>query len=86
MSDTLSTAVDEVVAEAAKAQDLYGSFASAHEMLGVLLEEVEELKAHVYQRQGLRNLQAMRKEAIQVAAIALRWAAACECDGPELRR
>lgn len=83
---TISSTVDEVVAEAAKAQDLYGSFASAHEMLGVLLEEVEELKAHVYQRQGLRNLLAMRKEAIQVAAIALRWAAACEGDGPELRR
>lgn len=83
---TIASTVDEVVAEAAKAQDLYGSFASAHEMLGVLLEEVEELKAHVYQRQGLRNLPAMRKEAIQVAGIALRWAAACEGDGPELRR
>ena len=83
---TIASTVDEVVAEAAKAQDLYGSFASAHEMWGALLEEVDELKEHVYQKQGLRNLPAMRKEAIQVAAIALRWAAACEGDGPELRR
>ena len=83
---TIASTTDEVIAEAAKAQDLYGPFTSAHEMLGVLLEEVDELREHVYRRPGLRNLSAMRREAIQVAAVALRWAAACEDDGREMRR
>lgn len=82
----LNTALDEILAEAAKAQDIYGPFASAHEMLGVLEEEVDELRRHVFTRQGSRDRHAMRREAIQVAAIALRWAAACEDDGPEMKR
>ena len=44
---------------------------------------IEELKAHVFMRQGSRDRYAMRKDVIQVAAIALRWAAACDGDGPE---
>ena len=47
---------------------------SAHEGYGVLLEEVEELWAHVKTKQKNRDLAAMRKEAIQVAAMALRFA------------
>ena len=82
----LNTALDEILAEAASAQDFYGPFASAHEMLGVLEEEVDELRRHVFTRQVSRDRHAMRREAIQVAAIALRWAAACEDDGPELKR
>ena len=82
----LETALDEILSEAAKAQDIYGPFASAHEMLGVLEEEVDELRQHVFTRQGSRDRHAMRYEAIQVAAIALRWAAACEDDGPEMKR
>jgi len=86
MNSTIHTAIDEILAEAASAQDFYGPFASAHEMLGVLEEEVDELRQHVFARQGSRDRYAMRHEAIQVAAIALRWAAACEDDGPELKR
>lgn len=47
---------------------------SAHEGYGVLLEEVDELWEHVKTKQKNRDLDAMRKEAIQVAAMAVRFA------------
>lgn len=46
---------------------------SAHEAYAVLLEEVDELKAHVWMNQKRRDLGAMQKEAIQVAAMAVRF-------------
>lgn len=47
---------------------------SAHEGLAVLEEEVHELRTHVYMNQKKRDLAAMRKEAIQVAAMAICFA------------
>lgn len=47
---------------------------SAHEGYAVLLEEVDELWTHVKTNQKARDLDAMRKEAIQVAAMAVRFA------------
>ncbi len=52
----------------------WGEMNSAHEALAVLLEEVHELQAHVFTKQSKRDLPAMRIEAIQVAAMALRFA------------
>lgn len=49
------------------------SSSSAHEAYGVLLEEVDELWDHVKTKQSKRDLDAMRKEAIQVAAMAIRF-------------
>lgn len=46
---------------------------SAHEGFAILLEEVDELKAHVWARQDERDLRAMRTEALQVAAAAMRF-------------
>jgi hypothetical protein len=60
------------LAEARAARAKWPEFASAHEAFAVLLEEVEELKAHVWMRQDRRDLVAMRAEAIQVAAMAIR--------------
>jgi NTP pyrophosphatase (non-canonical NTP hydrolase) len=56
------------------AKEKWPQFNSAHEGFGVLLEEVDELKAHVWTKQKNRDLEAMRKEAIQVAAMAMRFA------------
>jgi len=53
--------------------------ASAHEGLGYLLEEIRELETEVFTRESKRNRNRMRKEAIQVAAMALRFALEC-CD------
>lgn len=47
---------------------------SAHEGYGVLLEEVDELWDHVKTNQKKRDLVAMKKEAVQVAAMAIRFA------------
>ena len=66
--------VEAVVAELEFATAKYPAFNTAHEGYAVLLEEMDELKAHVWMRQGRRNLSAMQREAIQVAAMALRFA------------
>ena len=50
------------------------AFNSAHEGYAVLAEELDELWQHVKTNQKRRDLRAMRKEAIQVAATALRFA------------
>ena len=66
-------ALVDVTKELERATDLHGPMASPHEGYAVLLEEVDELKTHVFMKQKNRELAEMRKEAIQVAAMALRF-------------
>lgn len=49
-------------------------FNSAHEAFAVLKEEVDELWECVKVNQKKRDLEKMKKEAIQVAAMAVRFA------------
>lgn len=53
----------------------FPDFNSAHEGFAILREEYKELDKHVLMNQKKRDLPEMRKEAIQVAAMALRFAA-----------
>lgn len=71
----LCDATEDAHEEAKRAAGMWPPFNSAHEGFAVLLEEVDELKAHVWTNQKRRDLAAMRVEAIQVAAMALRFAA-----------
>lgn len=66
--------MNAVYDEVAKAKENWPPFHSAHEGFAILLEEVDELKGHVWTNQKRRNLEEMRKEAIQVAAMAVRFA------------
>jgi len=66
--------IDLVIEEVASAIENWPAMNSAHEGYAVLLEEVDELKAHVWTNQKRRDISAMKKEAIQVAAMAIRFA------------
>lgn len=68
------TLIDEVQKELARARSLWPAFNSAHEGFAVLNEEVDELWEHVRMNQKKRDLVAMKAEARQVAAMALRFA------------
>lgn len=69
--------VEEAVDELTRARKIHGGqpFNSAHEGFAVLVEEVDELWNEVKKRE--HDPVAMRKEAIQVAAMAIRFALEC---------
>lgn len=64
-------AIREVASEFDAATATHGEFHSAHEGFAVMLEEMDELKVEVWKRH--RDPAALRFEAIQVAAMALRF-------------
>ena len=65
--------LQEVQTEFERASSLYPAFNSAHEGYAVLLEEVEELWDEVKKSPKRREPAKMREEAIQVAAMAMRF-------------
>lgn len=75
----MASALDDVQRELAAAKAKFPAMRSAHEGYAILLEEVDELWEEVRKKQP-QDKQAMRKEAIQVAAMALRFAEDI-CDG-----
>jgi hypothetical protein len=67
--------IQEVEAEVLRAQELFRPHISPHESLGIIQEEFEEFKNEVYRynfAKGRDTRPAMRKELIQVAAMAIR--------------
>ena len=66
-----------ITSELSEARRNWPDFHSAHEGFAVLLEEVDELKAHVWTRDDKRDVAKMRAEAIQVAAMAIRFVEDC---------
>ena len=76
--EKLESDYDNILADVGKelkrAADLgFGLFNSAHEGFAIINEEFDELKAHVWTKQSKRDLKAMRKEAIEVAAMAVKF-------------
>jgi hypothetical protein len=68
-----SPAADDAVRELRFARGKFARFNSAHEGYAVILEELDELWAEVKGKVSPAQRLAMRKEAIQVAAMALRF-------------
>jgi NTP pyrophosphatase (non-canonical NTP hydrolase) len=62
---------EEVASEVRRATTRHPPFNSAHEGYSVILEELDELWDEVKKRQ--KNVATMREEAIQVAAMAVRF-------------
>ncbi len=77
----VATIVDEVVAELERATALHGPMSSPHEGYAVLQEEVNELWEEV--KANIRDDDTMRAEAIQVAAMAIRFILDCCTDEEE---
>jgi len=64
---------DDVLAELAKATSKYGPMLSAHEGYAVVLEEMDELWEEIKLKPSERSKDRMREEAIQLAAMAMRF-------------
>jgi hypothetical protein len=63
--------LDEAARELAHAVVLHAPMHSAHEGYAVILEELDELKLEVWKKHP--DVAALRKEAIQIAAMGLRF-------------
>ncbi len=71
---TIDTVIAEVRTELERAVALYPSMHSAHEGHSIIEEEYEELWEHVRFKPARRVISSMRGEAIQLAAMAIRFA------------
>jgi hypothetical protein len=77
---SLAVVTAEAFERALAAADRWPPYNSAHEALGVALEEFEELKAEILKQQNARSVSAMRSEALQLAAVMLRIVAQIDSD------
>jgi hypothetical protein len=71
MSKQSDSIAEEVLVELDRACATFKPFNSAYEGLAILHEEFIELQTEVYKRD--KDVSAMRKEATQVAAMAMRF-------------
>ena len=81
LQEHMEDIVDEVCAELIRAVGRYPTFASGHEGWAVIREEMDELWDEVRKRNS--DPDRMRAEAIQVAAMGIRFVLdVCEVDRP----
>ena len=66
-------AINDVCMELTSAMERYPALGSYHEGWAVILEEVDELWDEVKLKPLLRNPEKLRAEAMQIAAMALRF-------------
>lgn len=81
----LDEALNDVVYECKNSMSAWAPYNSAHEGFGVLKEEVDELWDQVRLKQKNRKIEDMRKEAVQVASVALRFIVDI-CNEEKIRR
>lgn len=73
LSDPYFRALVEIAGEASRASEKFAPFNSPHQGWAVIREELDELWEHVRANTGADS--AARVEAVQIAAMALRYAA-----------
>jgi len=81
-------AVNEAIKELLRATEKFGAFNSPHEGYAVILEELDELWEEIKSKDGFESGR-LQKEAVQVAAMALRFLYDCcgyDLDIPEINR
>lgn len=66
--------LQELRAELLSALQRFPPWNSAHEGYGKIKEELRELEEHIFMKEANRDVGAMRKEAIQLACTAVRFA------------
>ena len=64
---------EEVLDELDQATKKFGKFASPHEGYAIIKEELDELWEEVRKQYDVRTKGNMRKESIQIAAMAMRF-------------
>ena len=74
---SLNIAVFDIVEEHDKAVSRYPAFNSPHEGLAIIQEKFEELKTEVFLNHSKRDKAKMRREAVQIGAMALRFIIDC---------
>ena len=74
MAKIYSRVLREVTTELDRAIRKCPKLNSAHEGFAVILEELDELKTEVWRKQSKRRPKKMRQEAVQIAAMAMRFA------------
>lgn len=77
MHTTSHSFLKQVEHELSRARRKHPPLHSLHEAYAVLLEEVDEFKAQVWQQAAARDRQAMLLELVQIAAMAMRTALDC---------
>lgn len=70
---TVMDIVRDVEREVVRAMKLHAPMASSHEAHSVILEELDELWLEIKKKRRRRSPKKLRKEAIQVAAMAVRY-------------
>lgn len=77
-------AIELVRTELEHAEELFPAFNSSHEGYAVLKEELDELWEEIKNNKDHGTLERQKREAIQVAAMALRFLVNLCPDAPEL--
>lgn len=66
-------AVEEMIEEFERACDKFPAFRSPHEGYAIIKEELDELWEEIRKQHDIRAIDTMRKEAKQIAAMAIRF-------------